>query len=253
MTATTLSTSQYRITVGVESQFGDITITQVEYTIIYFDTSIMKQFRYNMDRGIAELTGFGGTADTSSKSITLNPVTPDSNFDNLQIFYGISKVNCKQGQSIVLSAVHQFYLNPSTNLTQVFLTMETWKLTLITSSEYNFVQYESLRCDLAGANCDANCKDSSLPHFTVNSVCTFCQSSCLSCNVSLSATRCDTCHSTRTLAPSGLCLCNEGYYDTFDSFECQSCFPCLTCALRGVCQTCDISLRLVLNPILSTC
>ena len=253
MTASILSTSEYRISVSVQSDFGDITITQVEYTIIYFDVSIMKQFRYNMDRGLAELTSFGGTADTSSKSITLEPVPPDSDFDNLDIFYGISAVECRQGQSITLSAVHQFYLNPTTNLTQVFLTMETWKLTLIQLAEYNFVQYQSLRCDLPNSNCDDNCFSSPLPHFVVNGVCEFCHPSCLSCNIALSTTRCDTCHDTRFLSPSGLCSCKQGFYDTLDSFECLSCFPCQTCTLRNVCQTCDNSLHLVLNPILSIC
>ena len=39
--------------------------------MIYFDVSVMQKYRYNMGQGVATLTNFGGTADTSSKSITL--------------------------------------------------------------------------------------------------------------------------------------------------------------------------------------
>lgn len=73
MTANKLEMPFYNITVSVQSMFGDITISQVEYTIVYFDRTIMSSVstgnaRYLMDSGIAEFNQFGGTASVSEQS-----------------------------------------------------------------------------------------------------------------------------------------------------------------------------------------
>lgn len=43
-----------------------------------------------MDSGVVSLENYGGKIDASSKTITLNPLAPNSSFSNLKIFYGIS-------------------------------------------------------------------------------------------------------------------------------------------------------------------
>lgn len=50
----------------------------------------MENYRYLIDKGAVTLQNFGGTSDSSSKSITLTPLPYKSNFSNLMIFYGIS-------------------------------------------------------------------------------------------------------------------------------------------------------------------
>lgn len=175
--------------------------------------TVMENFRYEIDRGDVTLQNFGGTSDSSSKSITMTPLPANANFENLMIFYGISGLECKQGASITLSAYYESYINPQTSNSQILLTMQTWQLTMMLSSTYNFLQYKSLKCGLPGANCDGSCLTSLQPHYTFNGVCNFCQSSCLSCNVSNINTRCDTCDSTRYLNnASGLCICLPGFY-----------------------------------------
>ena len=50
----------------------------------------MQNFRYLIDKGDVTLQNFGGTSDSTSKSITLKPLPYNSQFSNLMIFYGIS-------------------------------------------------------------------------------------------------------------------------------------------------------------------
>ena len=121
-------------------------------------------------------------------------------------------------------------------------------------SQYNFIQYMSLRCGLPGANCDGSCLTSPKPHFITGGICSFCQSSCLTCDVSNSATKCDTCDTTRYLnSATGLCSCISGYYDNLQSNVCSSCFPCLTCNIKNVCLTCSPEINMVINTILNLC
>lgn len=254
LAARVLNSANYEIDVTVSSQYGDISISQVEYTIIYFDITLMQGHRYLMDKGDVTLQNFGGTADQSSKSITLTALPTNSSFSGLSLFYGISGLECKQGATIALSASNQLYQRPNSNTSEFILTMYTFKLTLMLAAEYNFVQYASLNCGLPGANCDGSCLTSPEPHYVLNGVCNYCQSSCLTCNVSNSNSRCDSCDATRYLSSSsGLCLCNPGYYDSQTSNVCSSCFPCLTCSQKGICNDCDSSVHLVLNTILDSC
>lgn len=119
--------------------------------------------------------------------------------------------------------------------------MQTWKLTMMIEAEYNFIQYKSLNCELPGSNCDGSCLTSTKPHYVVAGVCNFCQSSCLTCNITNTNTKCDTCDETRYLNnASGLCICKSGYYDNTQTNVCNDCFPCLTCNLKGVCLSCNL-------------
>lgn len=57
MEAQKLELPFYSIVVEVQSMFGDITVAQVEYTILYFDVSMMSNptstnARYLMDSGV---------------------------------------------------------------------------------------------------------------------------------------------------------------------------------------------------------
>jgi hypothetical protein len=123
ITPTINSATTYSIEVAVNSDSGEITISSVEYTIIYFDTGLMLGHRYLMDKGDVTLFDYGGTAFASSKSINLSPLPNNPDYENLFIFYGISGLECKSGPSITLLATHKFYQSPVSNLTQVFLTM----------------------------------------------------------------------------------------------------------------------------------
>jgi hypothetical protein len=85
MKANKLEMPFYNITVSVQSMFGDITISQVEYTIVYFDQAIMSSAstgnaRYLMDSGIAQFSQFGGTASVSEQSETLASLPVDPNY-----------------------------------------------------------------------------------------------------------------------------------------------------------------------------
>jgi len=92
-----------------------------------------------MDAGAISLQNYGGTADASSKSISINPLAYNSSFYNLQIFYGISALECEQGASIIISASNSIFTNPVNNASQVILTMQTWQLTFVIQSSYNFI------------------------------------------------------------------------------------------------------------------
>lgn len=80
MASKIISSSNYQIQVSVQSTYGDISISQIEYTVIYFDITFMQNFRYLMDKGVVSLTNFGGTSDSSSQSITLAGLPYNSNF-----------------------------------------------------------------------------------------------------------------------------------------------------------------------------
>lgn len=254
MRTSILSTSNYQIDFSVNSLYGDIAVNLIEYTIIYFDVTLMSATRYLMDQGVVVEQNFGGTIDSSEKQTTLIALNPDPDFENLQIFYGLSGIEARQGSSITISANHQFYTSPVNNNTLISLNLETWKLTMIMSCEYNFVQYKSLRCDLPNSNCDGNCIRSPKPHFLLNNVCYFCQSSCLTCNISLSNSKCDSCDETRQLNNrTGICACKTGFYDSLTSNVCNNCFPCASCNIRGICLTCDAGKNLFINNVLSKC
>ncbi len=119
------------------------------------------------------------------------------------------------------------------------------------------MQYKTLKCDLPGANCDNKCQTSSTPHFIVNSICSYCHYSCLTCNVSNSVSVCDSCDvQTRILNNvTRRCDCISGFYDPYqNNYTCQSCFPCKTCSSSNkVCLTCLTDLRMIKNSVLSTC
>ena len=120
MFATKLQLPFYNITVKVQSQFGDITISLVEYTIVYFDVQAMNvnsgpNAKYLMDSGLAPYSNFGATAQPSTQSITLSPLPISANFEGDNIFYGISSIQCLGGPSIVLSAYPTIFTTQTGN------------------------------------------------------------------------------------------------------------------------------------------
>jgi hypothetical protein len=132
--------------------------------------------------------------------------------------------------------------------------MQTWRLTYMTESTFNYIQFKSLKCNQPGSNCNESCLTSLKPHYVVSNVCNFCQYSCLTCNISLKDTVCDTCDPTRTInSTTNLCVCNPGYYENYQTYICPSCFPCATCETSGVCTTCNSSIFLTLNPVRRNC
>ena len=211
--------------------------------------------RYLMDSGTASYSAFGGTASPTSQATTLTLLNnPSGNYEGNFIFYGISSIHCAGGPSIVLSGYPTIYNNSNTN--QFILNAESWKLTYIWSASYQYIQYQTLKCNFPFSNCDSNCNTSPVPHFILNGICQFCHYSCLTCDVVASTSACDTCHTTRQLNPATrLCDCRSGFYDPFrNNYTCFTCFPCQTCAPNSrLCLTCNSSQNLVLNTVLSTC
>jgi len=113
---------------------------------------------------------------------------------------------------------------------RLLMQMQTWKLTFMLSSSFNYIQYNSLKCSEPGANCNSTCSKDLRPYFIVSNECKYCHYSCMTCNVSNSDKICDTCHTTRILNPNTkLCDCKPQYYETRESYICADCFPCGTC------------------------
>lgn len=85
MTATKLALPFYNITVEVQSMFGDITIAQIEYTVVYFDvvrisTPTTPAAMYLMESGGSSFGNFGGTAAPTVVANTLAPLPVDPNY-----------------------------------------------------------------------------------------------------------------------------------------------------------------------------
>ena len=99
--------------------FGDITIAQVEYTIVYFDVTLMENQngfgRYLMDSGVAQFNQFGGTPSPTTQADALLPLPVNDNYENSVIFYGISGIDCSRGASIAISAYPTFFDNKNIN------------------------------------------------------------------------------------------------------------------------------------------
>jgi hypothetical protein len=119
MEAKKLELPFYSIVVEVQSMYGDITISQVEYTVLYFDVSMMSNSgtyaRYLMDAGVTEFSQFGGTSTPSSQSNTLPSLPNDTSYQSNVLFYGISSLDCSRGASISISAYPTIYNNSNTD------------------------------------------------------------------------------------------------------------------------------------------
>ncbi len=50
-----------------------------------------------MNSGMVTLKAYGGTVIPVSQSIDLLPLEVNNKFENLKFFYGISKIECKDG------------------------------------------------------------------------------------------------------------------------------------------------------------
>lgn len=80
-------------------------IDWVMCTVVYFIPRVMINNRYQMNGGVATLVAFGGTVSTAMQSIDLFALTQDDRFANLNFFFGISAVDCRDGESIALLGV----------------------------------------------------------------------------------------------------------------------------------------------------
>lgn len=80
-------------------------IDWVMCTVVYFIPKVMINNRYQMNGGVATLMAFGGTLSTSTQSYDLLPLPQDNRFASLNFFFGISSVDCRDGESIALLGV----------------------------------------------------------------------------------------------------------------------------------------------------
>lgn len=73
-----------------------------------------------MDSNVSTFNQFGGTSTPTSQSNTLPALPNDPNFQDNNIFYGISGLDCSRGASMTISAyptilsnqnINQFVLN----------------------------------------------------------------------------------------------------------------------------------------------
>ena len=172
-------------------------IDWVQCTVVYFIPQVLSNNRYQMNSGAVSLKAYGGTVKPVSQSIDFLPLTINNRFENLKFFFGISRIESKDGQSITLLGVEKYYTSPTDNSVRLLLQMETWKLTLMAASSFNYIQYKSLKCTEPGANCNTTCSKDLRPYFIVLNQCNYCHYSCLTCNVTNSDNYCDKCHVTR--------------------------------------------------------
>jgi len=241
----------YSIEVSINSDYTEVLIDWVMCTVVYFIPSVMINNNYQMNSGVATSRAYGGTLAAVSQSIDLLPLAPNDKFENLKFFFGISNIDCKDGENIALLGVENYFTGTN-NTMRLLLSMQTWKLTFILSSSFNYIQYNSLKCSLPGANCINTCSKDSKPYFIVSNVCSYCHYSCLTCNVSNTDNKCDTCDTTRTLNPkTNLCDCKPQFYDTRDNYTCADCFPCGTCEKINTCTTCLDNQHMILNSVTS--
>ena len=103
--ATSSSTQFYSIQVIIGDTFSNVLIDWVECTIVYFIPAIQIQNRYQMNSGVVTLQSYGGTVQPVTTSVNFQPLELNPKFDNLNFFYGISTIACKDGASIALLGV----------------------------------------------------------------------------------------------------------------------------------------------------
>lgn len=135
----------YNIEVSINQDYTDVLIDWVMCTVVYFIPSVMIDNKYQMNSGIATLRAYGGTLAAVTQSIDLIPFTPVDKFENLKFFYGISNIDCKDGENIALLGVEKYYTG-NDNSMRLLLQMQTWKVTFMLSSSFNYMQYNSLKC-----------------------------------------------------------------------------------------------------------
>jgi hypothetical protein len=80
-------------------------IDWVQCTVVYFIPQVLANNRYQINSGVVTLKAFGGTVKPVSQSVDFLPLALNNKFENLKFFFGVSRIECKDGQSITLLGV----------------------------------------------------------------------------------------------------------------------------------------------------
>lgn len=99
------STKFYTIEVSIGEDYPYVLIDWVQCTVVYFIPDVLSNNRYQMNSGMVTLKAYGGTVMPVSQSIDFLPLTASNKFENLKFFFGINRIECKDGQSITLLGV----------------------------------------------------------------------------------------------------------------------------------------------------
>ena len=189
----TSSTKFYTIEISINKDYTDVLIDWVMCTVVYFIPNVMVENRYQINSAIATLRAYGGTLTAVTQSIDLLPLVSNEKFEDLKFFFGISNIDCKDGENIAILGVEKYFTGSDGSM-RLLIQMQTWKLTFMLGSSFNYIQYNTLKCSEPGANCNSTCSKDSRPYFVVSNNCQYCHYSCLTCNVSNTDKFCDTCH-----------------------------------------------------------
>lgn len=244
------------IRVKVKSSNGDVLIKTIQFTIVYFDfTAVAPQ--YQMDSNLIVASNFGGTFFKSSYSAPLESLPEDSRYQNtLQYFFGISEIECSEGQTINLLAVERFNYNNNGKLQNLVLTFQTERNTYILRGQYSYIQYKPRTCNNS-ASCGLPCDTTTTAIYRISNLenrCAPCTYFCASCD---NAFNCTSCPDTRRSDRNGICVCKSN--TTFDKppfKDCLSCFDfqyCWTCEREGVCLSCNQQINFTINNVLRIC
>lgn len=76
-----------------------------------------------MNSGVVSLKAYGGTVMPVSQSVDLLPLALNNRFENLKFFFGISRIECKDGASVTLLGVEKYYTSPQDNSVRLLLQM----------------------------------------------------------------------------------------------------------------------------------
>ncbi len=99
------STKFYTIEVSIGTDYKYVSIDWVQCTVIYFIPDVLIKNQYQMNSGEVTLKGYGGTVNAASQSIDLLPLQQHDKFENLKFFYGINRIECKDGLNMALLGV----------------------------------------------------------------------------------------------------------------------------------------------------
>jgi hypothetical protein len=124
-----------------------------------------------MNSNSVNAANFGGTYYMSSISLPLDPLPENSSFQNtLFYFFGLSSIECSEGDTINLLAVESFNYNANGLLQNLVLTFETQRNTYITSGLYNYIQYKPKTCTDQSSSCTVPCNDPNIPSYPITNL-----------------------------------------------------------------------------------
>jgi hypothetical protein len=117
------STKFYTLEVRIGEDFPYVLVDWIQCTVVYFIPEILSQSRYQMNSGVVSLKAYGGTVMPVSQSVDLLPLALNNRFENLKFFFGISRIECKDGASVTLLGVEKYYTSPQDNSVRLLLQM----------------------------------------------------------------------------------------------------------------------------------